>query len=178
MEMKQEERERREATLAVTFDQKCEQWATKSKDEKQGTNITKMSNSRGRGEPWWLSGKGPACNEGDAGDMGSIPGLGRSPGGRHGNPLQYSCLENPVDRGAWWATVHGVAKSRTHLKQLSTYAQVQAFSTLKKQPLTWEQKDRSEGARQCVHAFIQPFSKSLLKTYCAPSTRMSDKIQW
>ena len=99
MEMKQEERERREATLAVTFDQKCEQWATKSKDEKQGTNITKLSNSRGRGEPWWLSGKGPACNEGDAGDVGSIPGLGRSPGG-NGNPLQYSCLENSMDGGA------------------------------------------------------------------------------
>ena len=46
----------------------------------------------------------------DAGDAGSIPGLGRSPGGGHGNPLQYSCLENPMDRGAWWATAHGVAK--------------------------------------------------------------------
>ena len=44
-------------------------------------------------------------------DMGSILGLERSPGGGHGNPLQYSCLENPMDRGAWWATVHGVAKS-------------------------------------------------------------------
>ena len=47
------------------------------------------------------------------GDLGSIPGLGRSPGGGHGNPLQYSCLENPMDRGAWWATVHGVEKSQT-----------------------------------------------------------------
>ena len=47
----------------------------------------------------------------DAGDMGSIPGSGRSPGGGNGNPLQYSCLENPTDRGAWWATVHEVAKS-------------------------------------------------------------------
>ena len=44
-------------------------------------------------------------------DTGSIPGLGRSPGGRDGNPLQYSCLENPMNREAWWATVHGVAKS-------------------------------------------------------------------
>ena len=43
----------------------------------------------------------------NAGDVGSIPGSGRSLGGRHGNPLQYSCLENPMDRGAWWATVHG-----------------------------------------------------------------------
>ena len=46
-------------------------------------------------------------------DLGLIPGLGRSPGGEHGNPLQYSCLENPMDRGAWLATVHGVAKSQT-----------------------------------------------------------------
>ena len=46
----------------------------------------------------------------EAGDLGSIPGLGRSPGGGHGNPLQYSCLENPMDRGAWWATVQGVAE--------------------------------------------------------------------
>ena len=50
----------------------------------------------------------------NAGDLGSIPGWGRSPGGGHGNPLQYSCLENPTDRGAWWATAHGVAKSWTH----------------------------------------------------------------
>ena len=48
-----------------------------------------------------------------AGDLGSIPGLGRSPGEENGNPLQYSCLENPTDGGAWWATVHGVAKSQT-----------------------------------------------------------------
>ena len=56
----------------------------------------------------------PAC----AGDMGLIPGLGRSPGGGNGNPLQYSCLENSMDRGAWQATVHRVTKSRTQLKQL------------------------------------------------------------
>ena len=52
---------------------------------------------------------------GDAGDAGVIPGLGRFPGERNGNPLQYSCLENPMDRGTWWATVHEVAKSRTQL---------------------------------------------------------------
>ena len=57
--------------------------------------------------PWWLSSKELACN---AWDSGSIPGLGRSPGGGNGNPLWYSCLRNPLDRGAWWATVHGVAK--------------------------------------------------------------------
>ena len=51
----------------------------------------------------------------DVGDSGSIPGLGRSPGGQNGNPIQYSCQENPMDRGAWRATVHGVAKSQTWL---------------------------------------------------------------
>ena len=60
--------------------------------------------------------KASACN---AGDLGSIPGLGRSPGEGNGNPLQYSCLENPMDRGAWWATVHGVAKSRTRLSDFT-----------------------------------------------------------
>ena len=53
-----------------------------------------------------------------AGDVGSISGLGRSPGGGHGNTLQRSCLENPVDRASWWAMVHRVAKSWTQVKQL------------------------------------------------------------
>ena len=52
------------------------------------------------------------ANAGDIRDTDLMPGSGRSPGGMHGNPLQYSCLENPVDRGAWQATVHGVAKSQ------------------------------------------------------------------
>ena len=52
---------------------------------------------------------------GDARDAGSISGFGRSPGGGNGNPLQYSCLENPMDRGVWWTTVHGIAKSQTLL---------------------------------------------------------------
>ena len=56
--------------------------------------------------------------------MGSIPGLGRSPGGGHGNPHQYSCLENPLDRGDWWDTVHSVSKSHTQLKWLSIHAQL------------------------------------------------------
>ena len=55
----------------------------------------------------------------NAGDLGSIPGLGRSPGEGNGSPLQYSCLENSMDGGAWWATVHGVAKSRTRLSDLT-----------------------------------------------------------
>ena len=52
----------------------------------------------------------PPANEGDTGDEGSIPGSERSPGGGNGNPLQYNCLGNPMDRGAWWVTVRGVAK--------------------------------------------------------------------
>ena len=60
-----------------------------------------------RGLPWWLSGKESACN---AGDLGLIPGLGRYPGEGRGNPLQYSCLRNPMDRGAWWAAVRGIAR--------------------------------------------------------------------
>ena len=55
----------------------------------------------------------------DAGATGSIPGWGRSPGGGHGNSLQHSCLEDPRDRGAWWATVHGVTQSQTRPKRLS-----------------------------------------------------------
>ena len=55
----------------------------------------------------------------NAGDQGSIPGLGRSPGEGNGNPLQYYCLENPMDRGAWQATVHGVAKSLTRLRDFT-----------------------------------------------------------
>ena len=62
--------------------------------------------------------KNPLANT-DAWDAGLIPGWGRRPGEGHGNPLQYSCLGNPMDRGAWWATVHGVAKSRPRLKWLS-----------------------------------------------------------
>ena len=56
------------------------------------------------------------ANVGDTRDSGSIPGLGKSPGGEHGNPLQYSCLKNAMDRGAWWATVHGIPKSQTRLR--------------------------------------------------------------
>ena len=58
------------------------------------------------------------ANTGDVRDMGLIPGLGRSPGEGNGNPLEYSCLENPVDREAWWATVHRVAKSWTRMKAI------------------------------------------------------------
>ena len=66
-----------------------------------------------------LRGKVSACN---AGDLGSIPGLGRFPGKGNGNPLQYPCLENPMDRGAWWAIVHGVTNSWTQLSYKTPYS--------------------------------------------------------
>ena len=66
--------------------------------------------------------KNPPANAGDIRDSGSIPGSGGPSGRGHGNPLQYSGLENPMDRGDWWATVHRVAKSRTRLNQHSMYA--------------------------------------------------------
>ena len=69
-----------------------------------------------KGFPGGSEVKASACN---AGDLGSIPGLGRSPGEENGNPLQYSCLENPMDRGALWAIVHRVVKSRTRLSDFT-----------------------------------------------------------
>ena len=75
--------------------------------------------------------KNPPANAADIIDMGSIPGSGRFPGGGYGNPLQYSCLENPMDRGAWLAVVHRVAKSRTQLKQLSMHTHTHTQSIYK-----------------------------------------------
>ena len=66
--------------------------------------------------------KNQPANAGDIRDMGSIPGLGRSPGGGHGNPFQYSCLENPMDRGRQRNIVHRIVKSQTRLKRLSMLA--------------------------------------------------------
>ena len=71
------------------------------------------------GNPGGSEVKASACN---AGDLGSIPGSGRSPGEINGNPLQYSCLENPMDGGAWWTTVHGVIKSWTRLSDFTLMA--------------------------------------------------------
>ena len=68
------------------------------------------------GFPGGASGKEPAYHEADIRDEGSMPGSGRSPGRCHGNPLQNSCLENPMDRGIWWTTAHRVAMSQTQLR--------------------------------------------------------------
>ena len=71
------------------------------------------------GSPGGSDGEESACS---AGDLGLIPGLGRSPGGGHGTSCQYSCLKNPVDRGAWQATVHGVTQSRTRLSDSAQHS--------------------------------------------------------
>ena len=77
------------------------------------------------GFPGGSVGEEPSCN---AGDSGSVPGLGRSPGGEHGSPLQCSCLENSMDRGTWWAIVHRITKSWTRLNQLSIHECTHAYT--------------------------------------------------
>ena len=84
----------------------------KSFDENSGNLLQNITHLIAQTPPFGSDGKESACN---AGDLGSIPGLGRSPGGGHGSPLQSSSPENRTDRGAWRATVQGVAKSRTRL---------------------------------------------------------------
>ena len=76
------------------------------------------------GFPGDSDGKESACN---IGDLGSVPGSGRSPGEGNGTPLQYSCLENPMDGGAWWAAVHGVAKTQTRLSDFTSTFQFHAL---------------------------------------------------
>ena len=112
-------------------------WRRKRKDlqgKRDGKkSIVYFQVSKNTGLPWWHRREESARN---AGDLGSISGLGRSPGGEHGNPLQHSCLQNPMDRGAWRATVHGVTKSRTRLsnkaqlKTLSATSWVEGFYSL------------------------------------------------
>ena len=81
------------------------------------TELSRMD----QGLPWCLSSKESVCNSGVKGNKGSIPGLGRSPGSGHSNPLQYSCLEISMDRGAWQATVQRVTKSQTWLSDLAQH---------------------------------------------------------
>ena len=91
--------------------------------------FTEMHRARGSGTEWWKLTRGGRLLEsgavelpasiGDIRDAGSVPGLGRSPGGKHGNPLQHLCLENFMDRRAWWATVQRVSKSWPQLRQPS-----------------------------------------------------------
>ena len=81
---------------------------------------SKLQSSRQYGTGGFPGGavvKNPSANAGEGRDLGSVSGSGRSPGGGNGNPLQYSCLKIPTGRGTWWATAHGVAKSRTRLSE-------------------------------------------------------------
>ena len=91
------------------------------------------------------------------------PWVGRSPGGGHGNPLQYSCLENPMDRGAWWATVHGVAKIRTRLKWLSIHAweyKINNKALLSSTQRGFEGVDSWRDLfRESYHSWVQPTPK-------------------
>ena len=90
-------------------------------------------------------GKESTCNAGDAGDVGWISRLGRSPRGGNSNPLQYSCLENSMDIGAWWAIVHRISESYAQLKRLSTYthSKFQVGSCMVwDEPVTWPGSER------------------------------------
>ena len=86
-----------------------------------------------QGLPVRAGGKESACNAGDTGDLGLIPGPRRSPGEGNGNPLQYSCLENSMERGTWKATVHGVAKCRTQLSDSHTHTPASSLKAIQKQ---------------------------------------------
>ena len=101
--------------------------------------------------------KNPPANAEDIRDKGSISGSGRSPGGGHGNPLQYPCLENPVVPEAWWAMVHRVAKSQTQLKWLSMHAH---YTGLLNQEPPWHNQWR---AHTSLHSLRQlQFCKQML----------------
>ena len=96
-------------------------WATVHRVPKSWTQLSDFTS---------LVLKNPPTNAGNIREAGSIPGLGRSPGGGHGNPVQNSCLENPMDRGAWRATVHRVAKSRTvQFSSVQSLSRVSLFAT-------------------------------------------------
>ena len=117
--------------------------------------------------PWWLSCKESTCNAGGAGEVGSIPGMGRSPGERHDNPLQCSCLENPVDREAWWATVHRVAKSWTQLKWLSMHTWLSRFSAL-----SWSLEAEPEtGVGMCASYRGSTFQENLGRLWWCSNNR-------
>ena len=93
-------------------------WPKPRRDTSKNSSMFLKTSITVIGLPRWLSGREPTCSAGDR-DLGLIPGSGRPPGGGHGNPCQGSCLENPMGRGPWWATVHRVEESQTWLNQLS-----------------------------------------------------------
>ena len=100
--------------------------------------------------------KSPAANAGDAGDAGSVPGAGRCPAEGNGNPPQCSCLGNPSDRGAWWATVHGVAKSQTRLStRTHTYPCTRASEAVRSGREALQCRWRCGGRGGCPRSFCR-----------------------
>ena len=127
------------------------------------------------GLPWCFSSKESARNARDARDAGSIPGLGKCPGGGHGNALQHSCRENPVDRGAWQVTVHRIAKSRTRLKQLSKHAHA-LNTSLSLSPHFLDLYNRVGTTFQSVIMITQDFvhtGKAIIPVWSPPSLYFS-----
>ena len=112
------------------------------------------------------------ANAGDAGEAGLIPGLGRSPGEGHGKSLQYSCLENLIDREAWWATVHKVPKSRTWLKQLCRHAhtRLRGWACSRFIRGSWIPSDKNRKAQTLNHDPLMFFKFHQLKS-ALPSAR-------
>ena len=112
--------------------------------------------------------KNPPASAGDERAVGSIPGLGRFPGGGHGNPLQYSCLENPMDRGAWRATVHGVSESRTRLTDCAQHStanarkpRMRSFSS----PKEVEVREERLSGSWCSPGFLLPGRCARVRVY-------------
>ena len=132
--------------------------------------------------------KNTPANAGGSRDVGSIPGWGRSPGRGHSNPLQYSCLENPVDRGAWWPTVHGVPKSWTWLKWLSSMQlYVDCFHTdfwpQKTNEIMWIKRWAILGSEQYIHLSWWPQTwpiqaALILKQRDCLSTKLTPVTGW
>ena len=101
--------------------------------------------------------KSPPANAGDIRDTALIPGSGRSPGGGCVTLLLYSCLENPMDRGAWQGTVHGVAKSRTHLKRLSMHARTLSIYVIIKDPASMRNLSQTRAKNLSLLPSLPPF---------------------
>ena len=108
------------------------------------------------GFPGGSDGKESACN---AGDLGLIPGLGRFPGEGNGNPLQYSSMENPADRGAWWATVHGVTKESDKTWQKTTATRNSRNHFLKEEEFGL--------CSLCDEVSLQVFDQKRLRWWCS-----------
>ena len=125
--------------------------------------------------------KNPPAKAGDIRDVGLIPGSGKSPGGGHGNPLQYSCLENPMDRRAWWDTVYGVTKSWTHPKRLSIHACKEDDSARRRllpleRILTSQRLNSSNSHAEFTHGYFHMYSAFLIHNILSsmPSVFLSD----